>query len=141
MDSAAAAPGVGRVEFRRHHERRALAIVDAAVFHVGAADTAHDVVDDLFFEGHAVVVIVVGGAHGAGGHDEADAEGGNREPGRLSRSLARTIHPLASVLRITLFLLTNLAAAKPFGQAHLEGSYQPGSGRFCGGYPQQGIIQ
>src|ERR1700675_2296992 len=60
----------------------------------------------------------------------------------------RTIQPLASVLRIALFLFKfpegvhrgrklppRLVNPAP------EGSYQPGSGRFCGGYPQEGIIQ
>src|SRR5882757_730767 len=59
-----------------------------------------------------------------------------------------TIQPLASVLRIG-FSCSNFprvpieaASPRPGKQIQpLEGSYQPGSGRFCGGYPQEGIIQ
>src|SRR6266436_9539880 len=61
----------------------------------------------------------------------------------------RTIQPLASVLRIALFLFKNFLRAPIAGASShpgkqdpaLVGSYQPGSGRFCGGYPQEGIIQ
>src|SRR5439155_21552753 len=69
--------------------------------------------------------------------------------GRLSApGELRTIQLLASVLRIALFLFKfprgRLSRRKlPPRQARfsLEGSYQPGSGRFCGGYPHEGIIQ
>src|SRR6266704_3427215 len=61
----------------------------------------------------------------------------------------RTIHPLASVLRIALFLFNfprgrvdqGRKLPPRQGNPALEGSYQPGSGRFCGGYPHEGIIQ
>src|SRR5260370_39585427 len=60
-----------------------------------------------------------------------------------------TIQPLVSVSRIVLFPFKFSASCTPIsGTAQLlqatfsfEGSYQPGSGRFCGGYPQEGVIQ
>ena len=57
--------GAGRrrqIELGRHHQRRPLAILDACVLHVGAADAAHEIVDDLLFEGHVVVLVVILGA-------------------------------------------------------------------------------
>src|SRR5450759_338043 len=59
----------------------------------------------------------------------------------------RTIQPLVSVFRIVLscpkFRRGTHRGAAPLLHATLsfEGPYQPGSGRFCGGYPQEGIIQ
>src|SRR3981081_4615791 len=60
-----------------------------------------------------------------------------------------TIQPLASVSRIVLFPFKIFRGAHaslrrgsaPLGNLSLEGAYQPGSGRFCGGYPQEGVIQ
>src|SRR5882672_3958905 len=59
-----------------------------------------------------------------------------------------TIQPLVSVLRIALFLFKFCHGPPTRGAASLlratfsfEGPYQPGSGRFCGGYPNEGIIQ
>src|ERR1700687_6293992 len=59
-----------------------------------------------------------------------------------------TIQPLASVSRIVLFpfkIFRGAHAGLRRGSAQatfsLEGAYQPGSGRFCGGYPQEGVIQ
>src|SRR5258708_906745 len=60
----------------------------------------------------------------------------------------RTIQTLASVLSIALFLFkifrrvmrrsgAILPAAIFSSRSVLGGSYQPGSGRFCGGYPQE----
>src|SRR5450631_3083587 len=79
----------------------------------------------------------------------------NRKPRVSARGEICTIQPLASASRIVFFLF--ILFAKLFSQrraraqsrrnAHLtnnlnsEGPYQPGSGRFCGGNPQQGIIQ
>src|ERR1700681_3707528 len=59
-----------------------------------------------------------------------------------------TIQPLVSVLSIALFLFKFCRGPPTRGAASLlramfsfEVPYQPGSGRFCGGYPQEGIIQ
>src|ERR1700681_813085 len=59
-----------------------------------------------------------------------------------------TIQPLVSVLRIALFLFKFCRGPPTRGAASLlramfsfEVPYQPGSGRFCGGYSQEGIIQ
>src|SRR5258707_15064197 len=59
-----------------------------------------------------------------------------------------TIQPLVSVLRITLFLFKFCRGAtdsrRDFAPARNDqpwGPYRPGSGRFCGGYSQEGIIQ
>ena len=111
----------------------------------------HDAFDDLFLEGLVVLVVVVG-ARGAGGHHEADAERDRGEAAapRLSAyDDSAPSEPLASVLRIALFPFKisagrrRLRGAAPRLRAtfSLEGPYRPGSGRFCGGYPQEGIIQ
>src|ERR1700687_2608542 len=59
-----------------------------------------------------------------------------------------TIQPLGSVSRIVLFPFkifrgahAGLGRGSTQATFSLEGAYQPGSGRFCGGYPQEGIIQ
>src|SRR4249919_2808717 len=56
----------------------------------------------------------------------------------------RRFQPLALVWRIALFLSRNSHRATDLGaqsntpgSLSLEGSYLPGSGRFCGGYPQE----
>src|SRR6185503_14907898 len=75
--------GCGRrrqIELGGDHQRGALAVLDAAVFHVGAADAAHDAFDDLFLEGLVVLVLVIGRAQRSGGHHEANAEGNGGKP-------------------------------------------------------------
>ena len=63
-------------------------------------------------------------------------------PAASARRAACTIFPFASVSRIALFLLRYFSqVASLEGGRHFEGPYRPGSGRFCGGYPQEGIIQ
>jgi hypothetical protein len=48
----------------------------------------------------------------------------------------REIKPLAPILRIALFLSQFPAIPPRLQQAHAF-RFLPGSGRFCGGYPQQ----
>jgi len=60
-----------------------------------------------------------------------------------------TIQSLASGSRIALFLFKIPVRGAPlrgvallrYATLNVEGSYQPGSGRFCGGYPQERVIQ
>src|SRR5664279_1028037 len=67
---------------------------------------------------------------------------------RSARVKFRSIQPPVSVSRIALFLskivrkLTGLRRTPvPLASQRFEASYRPGSGRFCGGYPQEGVIQ
>src|SRR3954471_7954249 len=53
----------------------------------------------------------------------------------------RTFHPLASVSRIALFLFNNIGGRQTGARHQLQRPYRPGSGRFCGGYPEEGVIQ
>ena len=93
-----------QIEPGRHHQRRPLAIFDATVFHVGAANAGHDTVDELLFEG-LVVLVIVRGTGGASGHHEANAEYGDGElrPRQGVRNGFCTFQPPALVSRITLF--------------------------------------
>ena len=143
--------GAGRrrqIELGRHHQRRALAVLDALVLHVGAADAGHDVFDDLFLEGLVVLLLVVAGACRAGGHHQADAEG-NARRAACARVSEEFLHNPAGWLRCrasrcscSRFREARPARAVPRVQARTAtGPYRPGSGRFCGGYPQEGVIQ
>ena len=60
----------------------------------------------IFFLEGLVILVVVLGARGAGRHHEADAKCDDGEPKRALSALDEfcTIQPLASVLRIALFL-------------------------------------
>src|ERR1700676_2437968 len=58
------------------------------------------------------------------------------------------IQPLALAWRIAIFLFKSSTGRAdlrrntfPASNVRPTGPYQPGSGRFCGGYPQEGIIQ
>src|SRR3984957_16184462 len=54
-----------------------------------------------------------------------------------------TIQPLASVSRISIPVQSFKRRTRQSRRnlRTFRGSYQPGSGRFCGGYPQEGVIQ
>src|SRR4051812_37902118 len=60
------AGGRRQVELGRYHQRRSLAVFDTLLLHALGADAGHQIVDELLFEGHIVIVLaVVTGAGGA----------------------------------------------------------------------------
>ena len=71
----------GQVDFWRNHQRRPLAIVDAPIFHIGAADAGHDALDDLFLEGLLILFVVLGPGY-SGRHHHTDAQRDYGEPQR-----------------------------------------------------------
>src|SRR5450631_3251793 len=83
-----------QIELGRHHQRRALAIVDALVLHVGGAEAAQDALDDLFLEGLVVLFVVVLRPRRTGYHDEADTKSNCRQTQAAQQSSRRTpYHP------------------------------------------------
>jgi len=80
-----------QIELGRNHQRRPLAILDAPVVHVGAADSGHDALDELFLEG-LVIFIVVLGPRGAGGHHKANADSYDSQPQRAPQRSRRILH-------------------------------------------------
>src|SRR5207247_2790667 len=79
-----------QIELGRNHQRRPLAILDAPVVHVGAADSGHDALDDLFLEG--LFVLVVLGPRGSGTYHEANRQTDDGEPQRATQRSRRIPH-------------------------------------------------
>ena len=86
---------------------------------------------------------------GPDGHHETDAKGNRRRtaaPGSArysaaSRSGFGLAHRAVPIHNFRNMRRPALRGAIPLAGKDRRGPYRPGSGRFCGGYPQEGIIQ